>query len=65
MKKCNCGRDVRYTHIVDGKEFWSCNKHILCPTYDELIEEVRNGRLELAKSNKKLKTLIDVMKYNL
>ncbi len=35
--KCNCGRDIRYAH-VKGK---SCNKHYICPPYEE-VEEKRD-----------------------
>lgn len=35
---CGCGNPVRYSHFRDGVEVMSCNKHIVCPTYDELIE---------------------------
>ena len=59
---CNCGREVRYSHMVDQKMVGSCNKHVICPTYAELEDRVREGRLELAKSNKQLKTLKDAIK---
>lgn len=34
MNKCNCGRDVRYSHFVDGEEIGSCNKHRVCESWD-------------------------------
>lgn len=33
--KCNCGNPIRYSH-KDGN---SCNKYVICPTYDELRRE--------------------------
>lgn len=36
FEKCNCGKEVRYEHIVDGERVGSCNKHVVCPPYDEL-----------------------------
>jgi hypothetical protein len=38
--KCNCGRDSRYTVIVDGEWIDSCNKYKVCPTYEELEREL-------------------------
>lgn len=35
---CGCGNTLRYSHFRDGVEVFSCNKYIVCPTYDELIE---------------------------
>lgn len=43
-EKCNCGKPVRYMHGGKGS---SCNKHMICPTYDELL-----------KKNKELKDAI-------
>lgn len=33
--KCNCGRTIRYSH-KDGN---SCNKYIICPSYEDLQKE--------------------------
>ena len=38
--KCNCGRQVRYSHFKDGVEVMSCNKHITCPTYEDQRERL-------------------------
>ena len=46
--KCACGRDNRYVHFVNGDEVYSCNKHIVCPTYDELEERIRELNKEIA-----------------
>jgi hypothetical protein len=36
---CNCGDPVRYSHIVNGQTVGSCNKYIVCPTYEELLKQ--------------------------
>ena len=35
MSLCNCGQPIRYSH-KDGE---SCNKYIVCPSYEQLSEE--------------------------
>jgi hypothetical protein len=37
---CNCGKPVRYTHLNNGEVVGSCNKHRVCPTYEELLEQI-------------------------
>ena len=32
---CNCGKTIKYSHL-DGQ--YSCNKHVVCPTYEELAD---------------------------
>jgi len=32
---CGCGRSLRYMHFQDNKEVMSCNKYMVCPTYEE------------------------------
>jgi len=32
---CGCGRELRYSHFKDGVEVMSCNKRVICMTYDE------------------------------
>ena len=27
---CSCGREGRYSHIIEGKEVMSCNKYRVC-----------------------------------
>lgn len=44
---CNCGRPGKYIHFIDGKEVDSCNKRIVCPTYDELVDYNRDLNLEI------------------
>jgi hypothetical protein len=38
---CGCGNPTRYSHVVKGIEKMSCNKYIVCPTYDELLAHSR------------------------
>ena len=59
---CNCGRETRYSHIVNGKNVESCNKHFVCPTYDELIEHNRELNMQIAIQQKENKLLMDVIK---
>jgi hypothetical protein len=33
---CGCGRDIHY-ELSGGR--WSCNKRVVCPTYEELREK--------------------------
>lgn len=42
---CNCGKTVRYTHIKNGEAVGSCNKHRVCPAYEELLEQVDKMRI--------------------
>lgn len=47
--KCNCGRDTRYSHVVDGKQVFSCNKYHMCLPYDDLLTKMQleqRARLE-------------------
>jgi len=37
---CGCGREVRYSHFKDGEEVMSCNKRIICLTYEEQREKL-------------------------
>ena len=39
--KCGCGGQLRYMH---GQDRMSCNKYAVCPTYDELFEQLRAER---------------------
>lgn len=60
-QKCNCGRPVRYTHMkVDGVVM-SCNKHTVCPTYDELVKINQELTRELYKKT----ALIDKIRFML
>lgn len=43
IEKCNCGRPAKWSSGINEPS--SCNKHKLCPTYDEIEKE-----LELLKS---------------
>ena len=47
LPKCNCGKEVKYMIVRDGEEFNSCNKHMVCPTYQELSERVAELNHEL------------------
>lgn len=50
MEKCNCGRGLKYYHS-EGR--MSCNKHLVCPTWDELyttLQETQRNYWELIKA---------------
>lgn len=56
--RCPCGREGRYTHIIDGKTVSSCNKHSVCKSYDEVFEEkerAKNAMKILLKAAEDLK----------
>lgn len=38
---CNCGKPTRYSRMVDGEERSSCNKHMMCATYEQLRERLQ------------------------
>ena len=42
FQKCNCGKPVRYCmgKNDNGEEIFSCNKRVVCKTYDELYQEL-------------------------
>lgn len=44
FNKCNCGREVRYSHFKDGNKVMPCNKHQVCPTYEELENQLKSLR---------------------
>lgn len=50
-EKCNCGKETRYMHNVNGDQVFSCNKYGVCRTYDELLEI----NLTLSVENNQLK----------
>ena len=39
--KCNCGKEARYFHLVNGEDVVSCNKYKICPPYEELEHDAR------------------------
>lgn len=43
---CNCGRPTRYTHgkDEDGNFLSSCNKYAMCPTYEDLSNQLLENR---------------------
>ena len=46
MEKCNCGREIRYSHFKKDSEgieheVFSCNKYYVCPTYEELRHQLK------------------------
>lgn len=57
--KCNCGRDGRYTHYdtETGNTAISCNKHIVCPPYEELEQANKDLVSDLSRL---LKAAVDV-----
>lgn len=58
-EKCNCGKPARYMHMkVDG-EVMSCNKHTVCPTYDELVKTNQELTSELYMTS----ALIDKIRF--
>ena len=44
IDKCNCGRNARYYH-QDGR--MSCNKYLICQTYDELSSTLKETNSDL------------------
>jgi hypothetical protein len=61
-QKCNCGRPVKYAHIKDGGgHVMSCNKHIVCPTYEELVKTNQELTRELYKKCALLDKIKSVM----
>jgi hypothetical protein len=57
--KCNCGRDSRYLHKVGEEEVMSCNKHIVCPTYEELLLKRDEYHRDMLQALKMADTLIN------
>jgi hypothetical protein len=60
---CGCGRQIRYSHFKNGVEVGSCNKHIVCPTYDELSENLRIANNKLSKYQKAINDIDDYFEY--
>ena len=60
---CGCGRKVKYYHFKDGVEVGSCNKHIICPTYNELSEGLRIANNNLSKYQKAINNIDDYFEY--
>lgn len=59
--KCNCGRPVRYIQMKGDVEVMSCNKHIACPTYDELVKTNQELTRELLKKTALLDKIKSVL----
>lgn len=59
--KCNCGRPVRYTHMKVYGVVMSCNKHTVCPTYDELVKTNQELTRELLKKTALLDKIKSVL----
>lgn len=57
--KCNCGKPGRYSHFQGDVEVLSCNKHIVCPTYNELVEHMESLKTEIRELNEEI-TLYDL-----
>lgn len=50
-KICNCGKPSRYIHMNNDTVASSCNKHFVCPTYDELVKKNQELTRELHKKS--------------
>jgi len=66
-KLCNCGKEVRYMHRApDGTDNMSCNKRVICPSYEELYEtnkELVSDLFKLLSSAGDVLTYKDSSKY--
>lgn len=59
--KCNCGQEARYAHVTNGVETASCNKYMVCPTYDELADWC-NTASRLAREYKHIAEILSTYK---
>ena len=57
---CGCGGKLRYSHFVDGKEVMSCNKYVVCLTYDEQFRKITELTNELLKYKAALSKIVVV-----
>lgn len=57
---CGCGGRLRYTHFKDGKEVMSCNKYIVCLTYNEQLERIKELSNEMLRYKNALQKIVDV-----
>lgn len=58
---CGCGKPLRYSHMLpDGTERMSCNKYIICPTYDELLAQRDQFRRKMLQYEATLKQIVNV-----
>ena len=57
--KCNCGRAVRYTQIIDGNWVGSCNKRKVCDPYDLIDLELSINRRELGRYKRALIKIVE------
>jgi len=57
---CGCGREVRYSHIKDGKKVMSCNKRVVCLTYDQQFERIRELKSESDRYKKALQKIVEI-----
>jgi len=62
---CNCGRQIRYSHLKDGVNVGSCNKHIICPTYEELQRDLHAANVHLSKYQKTINLIDDYFEYSM
>lgn len=58
-EKCNCGKPIRYVirRNEDNEMIGSCNKYCICPTYDELRNDLGATRVYAKKLERKLEVL--------
>jgi len=52
---CNCGRPIRYYKGDSG----SCNKYSICPTYNELQEQVESLNVTRRKYEQSLNAIVN------
>lgn len=57
---CGCGEPNRYNHLRDGVEVMSCNKYIVCPTYQECITEISKLRAKVSKYHRAITKIVNV-----
>jgi len=60
---CNCGRPVRYSIFKNGVEKLSCNKRVICPTYEELTKDLNRTKAILALYTKTINRIDDYFGY--
>lgn len=60
---CGCGRGVRYSHMQDGEMVMSCNKRVVCPTYDQLRERMQKAETRQLQYQKAINQIDDYFEY--
>jgi len=58
--KCGCGKRLRYSHFKEDRtEVMSCNKYVVCMTYDEQRNKLETINAEMLRYKTALTKIVE------